>query len=107
MNITREDLKHLADLSNFSLDESEMDSLQGDLQNIVGYISELDNLNTDGVEPTYQVIEMENVWREDEIKPMEADREALLNLTTEEKENQIKVPKVLWKSPIKLLPQLD
>lgn len=95
MNITREDLKHLADLSNFSLDESEMDSLQGDLQNIVGYISELDNLNTDGVEPTYQVIEMENVWREDEIKTMEADREALLNLTVEEKENQIKVPKVL------------
>ena len=95
MNITREDLKHLADLSNLSLEESEMDSLQGDLQNIVGYISELDNLNTDGVEPTYQVIETENVWREDKIKPMEADREALLNLTTEEKENQIKVPKVL------------
>ena len=95
MNITREDLKHLADLSNFSLEDSEMDSLQGDLQNIVGYISELDNLNTDGVDPTYQVIEMDNVWRDDEIKPMETDREALLNLTVEEKAHQIKVPKVL------------
>jgi len=95
MEINHDNLKHLAELSNFSLSESEMDSLQGDLQNIVNYISELDNLNTDGVEPTYQVFEMENIWRDDEIKPMEANRENLLNLTTEEKDNQIKVPKVL------------
>ena len=95
MEINHDNLKHLAELSNFSLSESEMDSLQGDLQNIVNYISELDNLNTDGVEPTYQVFEMENIWRDDEIKPMEANRENLLDLTTEEKDNQIKVPKVL------------
>lgn len=95
MNITREDLKHLADLSNFSMSEDEMDSLQGDLEGIVKYISELSELDTDGVEPTYQVFEMENVWRNDELKTMDADREALLALTTEEKENQIKVPKVL------------
>lgn len=95
MNITREDLKHLADLSDFSMSEDEMDSLQGDLEGIVKYISELSELDTDGVEPTYQVFEMENVWRNDELKTMDADREALLALTTEEKENQIKVPKVL------------
>ena len=95
MEINHDNLKHLADLSNFSLSDSEMDSLQGDLQNIVNYISELDKLDTDGVEPTYQVFEMENVWRDDEIKTMEADRDELLNLTTEEKDNQIKVPKVL------------
>lgn len=95
MEINHDSLKHLADLSNFSLSDSEMDSLQGDLQNIVNYISELDKLDTDGVEPTYQVFEMENVWRDDEIKAMEANREELLGLTTEEKDNQIKVPKVL------------
>ena len=60
-----------------------------------GYISQLDELDTDNVEPTYQVFEMENVWREDEILPQEADREALLALTKETKDNQIKVPKVL------------
>ncbi len=95
MEITREDLKHLADLSNFSLPEEEMDSLQTDLDGIVKYISELSELNTDGVEPTYQVFEMDNVWRDDEIKTQDADREELLNLTAEEKDNQIKVPKVL------------
>ncbi len=95
MEIKREDIFHLADLSNFSVSEEEAKSLQGDLQNIISYISELDNLNTDGVEPTYQVFEMENVWRPDEIVEQEASREDLLSLTKEELDNQIKVPKVL------------
>ncbi len=95
MEITREDIKHLADLSDLSLSDGEAESLEKDLGNIVNYISELKELNTDNVEPTYQVFEMENVWRNDEIENQEANREALLNLTVEEKENQIKVPKVL------------
>lgn len=95
MDITREDLIHLADLSNFKVSEEELNSLESDLKNIVNYISELSNLNTDNVEPTYQVFEMENIWRDDEILQMEANREELLSLTTEEKDNQIKVPKVL------------
>lgn len=95
MEITKADIKHLADLSNFSLSEDEMDSLKGDLENIIKYISELKDLNTDGVEPTYQVFEMENIWRDDNICPQAAERDALLQLTTEEKLNQIKVPKVL------------
>ena len=95
MDISRADLKHLANLSNFSMSDEELDSLSGDLQNIVSYISELNALDTEGVELTYQVFEMENVWRDDEIKPMDADREELLDLTTEEKDHQIKIPKVL------------
>jgi len=95
MEIKREDIFHLADLSNFSVSEAQAELLRGDLQSIIKYISELDNLNTDGVEPTYQVFEMENVWRNDEIKEQEANREDLLKLTKEEFDNQIKVPKVL------------
>ena len=95
MEIKREDIKHLAELSEFSLSDAEIDSLQGDLQGIIGYISQLDELDVSDVEPTYQVFEMENVWRDDEILPQEADREALLALTKESKDNQIKVPKVL------------
>ncbi len=95
MEIKREDIIHLADLSNFHLSEKEIDSLGKDLQNIIKYVSQLDELDTEGVEPTYQVFEMENVWREDEILPQEASREDLLAMTKEEKDNQIKVPKVL------------
>ena len=95
MEIKREDILHLAELSDFSLAETEINALGKDLENIIKYISQLDGLNTDKVEPTYQVFEMENVWRDDEILPQEANREQLLALTKEEKEHQIKVPRVL------------
>ena len=95
MNITEKDIDHLAELSNFSLSEAEKTSLRQDLQNIIGYISQLDELDVSGVEPTYQVFEMENIWREDKILPQEADRETLLNLAPAMTDNQIKVPKVL------------
>lgn len=95
MEIKREDILHLADLSDFSLSDNEADDLGKDLQNIIKYISQLDELDTENVEPTYQVFEMENIWRDDEILPQDATREELLALTKEEKDNQIKVPKVL------------
>ena len=95
MKITREEIDHLATLSNFSLEDAEAEALGKDLNQIIDYISQLDELDTEGVEPTYQVFEMENVWREDEIRPQEADREALLALAPEAADHQIKVPKVL------------
>ena len=95
MEIKREDIVHLADLSDFSLENDEIESLGKDLQGIITYISQLDELNTENIEPTYQVFEMENIWREDKILPQDATREQLLALTKEEKDNQIKVPKVL------------
>lgn len=95
MEINCETIKHLADLSDFSLSEKETKSLTSDLENIIKYISQLDELDTKDIEPTYQVFEMENVWRDDEIVPQEASREDLLALTKEAKENQIKVPRVL------------
>ncbi len=95
MSITREDVLHLAELSSISLDESQIEPLIKDLDNIVNYFSQLDELNTENVEPTYQCFDMQNVWREDNIVEFEAKREDLLALTTESEDNQIKVPKVL------------
>jgi len=95
MDIKREDILHLAELSDFTISETEAESLEQDLQGIIKYISQLDELDVEGVEPTYQVFEMENIWREDEIIPQDATREQLLALSVEEKDNQIKVPKVL------------
>ena len=95
MSITREDVLHLAELSSISLDESQIEPLIKDLDNIVNYFSQLDELNTENVEPTYKCFDMQNVWREDNIVDFEAKREDLLALTTESEDNQIKVPKVL------------
>lgn len=89
------DIHHLAELSNFSVSDTEAKSLQKDLGEILKYVSQLDSVDVEGVEPTYQVFEMENVWRNDEILEQEATREQLLALSREQKDNQVKVPKVL------------
>jgi len=95
MEINCETVEHLADLSNFSVSDAENKSLQKDLSEILKYISQLDEVDVSDIEPTYQVFEMKNVWREDEILKQEALREDLLALSKEQKDNQIKVPKVL------------
>ena len=95
MEIKSEDILHLAELSNLTLSKEEIDSLGRDLQDIIEYISQLDDLDVSDVEPTYQVFEMENVWRDDEIKKQDATREELLALTKASRDNQVEVPKVL------------
>ena len=95
MEIKCEEILHLAELSNFSLSKEEVESLGKDLRGIVKYISQLDELDVSDVEPTYQVFEMENVWRNDEVLPQDATREELLALAKTSRDNQVEVPKVL------------
>lgn len=93
--ITLEDVKHLANLSNLELEEKEAQDLTADLDNIVSYIEQLGELNTEGVEPTYQVTGLENVWRDDEIIDYGLSREQLISLAKDKNEDSVKVPKVL------------
>lgn len=92
--ISTSDIQHLASLSSLALADDEVDGLRQDLENIIGYIKQLGELDTSGVEPTYQVTGLENVWREDEVQPG-VSREALLNLAPKKQNNQVKVPQVL------------
>lgn len=93
--ITRDDVLHLAQLSSLDLHDSEIDSLQIDLENILGYVDKLSELDTTGVEPTYQVTGLRNVWREDKVINYGVTREELLARSKEVVDFQVKVPKVL------------
>lgn len=93
--ISRDDVQHLAQLSSLSLADDEIDPLLGDIENILGYIEQLSELDTTGVEPTYQVTDLENVWRDDVVIEDTVSRETLLSLASESAAHQIKVPKVL------------
>jgi aspartyl-tRNA(Asn)/glutamyl-tRNA(Gln) amidotransferase subunit C len=93
--ISRDEVLHLAQLSNLQLSDDEVAGLQTDLGNILQYVQQLGELDTTGVEPTYQVTDLENVMREDVVQPHDANREALLALSPDQEKNQIKVPKVL------------
>lgn len=93
--ISKDDVQYLAQLSNLQLVDDEVDALRTDLENILGYIQQLSELDTTGVEPTYQVTDLENVWREDEIDDYGINRDALIALAPASEADQIKVPKVL------------
>lgn len=93
--ISRNDVQHLAQLSSLHLSDSELDGLQADLSNILQYVEQLGELDTAGIEPTYQVTDLENVWRADQVPDSSVSREQLLALAPETANNQVKVPKVL------------
>lgn len=93
--ISRDDVLHLAQLSSLQLADDEIDALRDDIANILGYVEQLGELNTDGVEPTYQVTGLENVWRQDEVVESDVSGQQLVQLAPENLDNQVKVPKVL------------
>lgn len=92
--ISRDAVLKLAELSNIQLVDDEIDGLAADIQNILSYIEQLDELDTEGVEPAYQVTGLKNVFRNDNVE-QSIDRESLINLAASTVDNQIKVPKVL------------
>jgi aspartyl-tRNA(Asn)/glutamyl-tRNA(Gln) amidotransferase subunit C len=93
--ISRDDVLHLAQLSSLQLADDEIDGLQADIANILGYVEQLGELDTSGVEPTYQVTDLDNVWRNDEVIDYGIRREQLLELAPDQANNSVKVPKVL------------
>ncbi len=93
--ISKDDVVHLSHLSNLSLTDDEVESLQGDLENILNYVSDLSGIDTEGVNPTYQVNDPQNVDRTDEVIDYKVDRHALLATAPEQLDDQIKVPKVI------------
>lgn len=92
--ISNDDVQRLAGLSGLHLADDEAIGLRQDLEHIVEYINTLGQLDTSGVEPTYQVTGLENVWREDEVR-QGLGREELLALAPETADHQVKVPQVL------------
>lgn len=92
--ITQDEVRKLAILSAITLTDEEEITLQNDISNILGYVDQLKELDTSGVTPTYQLSGLTNIFRSD-IVEKGVEREALLALSKDTKDNQIKVPKVL------------
>lgn len=93
--ISVSDVQKLAKLSALNLSEADAESLRVQLEDILAFVEQLNEVDTTGVEPTYQVTGLENVWRDDEIIDYELDRDALLKNAHESKDGQIKVKRVL------------
>ena len=96
MQLEKKDIEHIAKLSRLDLSEAEIEKYGGQLSAVLGYIEQLSEVNTDGVEPTAQVSGLVNGWREDEIKVWENnERLATLNEAPKFEDDYVVVKKVL------------
>jgi aspartyl-tRNA(Asn)/glutamyl-tRNA(Gln) amidotransferase subunit C len=87
----------LAELARIQLNAREKESLSGDLNNILKYIEQINELSTDKVEPTSHVLAIENVFREDiVVEDHSSARKILSALPDSSKDGPFfRVPKVI------------
>lgn len=62
VRLTKEEVKHIANLAKLNLSDSEIEKFQIQLSEILDYVSQLNNVETDSVSPTNQVTGLENVF---------------------------------------------
>jgi aspartyl-tRNA(Asn)/glutamyl-tRNA(Gln) amidotransferase subunit C len=93
--LTRDDVLKLAALSKLRLSEAEIDRLRSELTQILSYVEMLDDVDTLGLEPTYQVTGLKNITRSDEIKDYGYQAKDLLKNAPAVQDNQFKVKRVL------------
>ena len=94
MKITKHEVEHVANLARLRFQEVEMERFTHQLNAILAYIDKLSELDTSGVEPTYHVLDLVNVFREDEIQPSLPKEIALAN-APERADGFFKVPRIV------------
>jgi aspartyl-tRNA(Asn)/glutamyl-tRNA(Gln) amidotransferase subunit C len=94
--VTKEEVKHIAGLARLEFDEKELDGFTGDLNNILGYIDQLKEVDVAGVAPLESINEdvESNVFRKDEVGPSLSREEALKN-APKAADGYFLVPKVI------------
>ncbi|MDR6555610.1 Asp-tRNA(Asn)/Glu-tRNA(Gln) amidotransferase subunit GatC [Paenibacillus qinlingensis] len=94
MSITKKDVDHVAKLARLDLNDTEKDLFTDQLNAILKYAEQLNQLNTEGVVPTSHAMPLVNVMREDVVKPSLPIEKVMLNAPDHE-DGQFKVPAVL------------
>ena len=94
MQISKEEVMHIAKLACLNISDDEIESYRNNLQEILDFAKTVDSVNTEGVGETIGTNENYNVFRKDEVKKFE-DREALLQNAPEKERRMFKIPKVM------------
>lgn len=92
--IDRAQVQKVAFLARLELNEQEEDRFTKQLQSILGYIEELQSIDTSGVAPTTRAIEVNNIVRADDLKPFE-NREGILENAPARMEDFFRVPRIM------------
>lgn len=77
--IDKELVKHMAEISKLSFSKDEIEGFTGKLANVLEYVEKLNEVNVEGVQPTYQVNKHIQVFREDIVEKSLTVEEVLQN----------------------------
>ena len=94
MAITEQEVDYIAELARLELTPEEKTLYAGQLADIFGWMSELNKADTASLTPTANILDPENILREDKPVPFE-DREAILKNAPDREHDFIKVKKVM------------
>lgn len=92
--ISRDEVAHLARLARLALTEDELDSYAGQLDAILGHVSQIQSVDVAGVEPTDNPLTDVNVFRSDDVEPCLTQGEALAQ-APKAAEGRFAVPRIL------------
>ena len=92
--LTKEQVNHIAHLSRLEIQEDEVDGYIEKLEKVVDLFNELNSVDTENIKPTYHVLDLVNVFRED-VAQEGMNREEVLKNSKETEAGQFKVPTIL------------
>lgn len=95
MQVSREEILHIAKLADLNIKEDEIDTYILNLQDILNFANIVNNAPIEGMKETIGVQDTYNVFRKDEIKQSMATKEELLQNAPEQQEGMFKIPKVI------------
>ncbi len=94
MSVTPKDVDTAANLARLSFSDTEKEELMKSLNDILGYFDRLSELDTDNVEPLAHILPVENVMRDDEVRPSMPVETALSNAPKSDRGHFV-IPKVI------------
>ena len=94
MQVSKEEILHIANLAHLTLEENEVEKYMLNLQDILNFANIVNNAQVDGLDVTIGANEAKNVFRKDEIKQFD-NIERLLQNAPDQDRHMFKIPKVL------------
>ena len=91
--INEEQVRHVAHLARLAVTDEEVQQFTVQLEKILGFAEQLNELDTTGVEPTTHVLDLKNVLRKDEVRPS-LPRTDVERLSPDWEDGQVRVPAV-------------
>lgn len=94
MSVSKEEVKHLAKLSRLEFNDKALDKITNDLSSIVDFANQLAGINVEGIKPTAHILDIKNVFREDNVNKS-YDREVILKNAPEKEAGCVSVPQTV------------